>query len=136
MNANTMRRALRLDYLSQPILSRMQIALFIVGALFWYQASTQEAAFSERLYGEFALHFAAEMWAIGMMAPAAMIWIGLRQPVKRWMVSVGSLIEFSQFLALGFSALATGGEPIIGIFCMVYFAPIYGRMLWEALIDP
>jgi len=136
MNAKVLRRALKIDYLSQPVLGHIQLGLFTVGALFWIQATIQEKAFSEALYGSFALTFSAESWAIAMMAPAAMVWIGLRHPVKRWMVAVGSMMQIVQFVALGYSALYTGGEPIIGIFCIVLFAPLYSRILGEALIDP
>ena len=136
MNAKVLRRALRMDYLSQPVLGHIQLGLFTVGALFWVQATIQEKAFSQALYGSFALMFPAESWAVAMMAPAAMVWIGLRHPVKRWMVAAGSLMQIVQFVALGYSALYTGGEPIIGIFCIVLFAPLYSRILGEALIDP
>lgn len=136
MNARVIRKVLRLDYLSQPVLSHMQLALFVVGSLFWVQASMQDSAFSEAIYGEFALLFPAEVWAMAMMGPAAMVWIGLRRPVKRWMVAVGAAIQIVQFSALGYSALYTGGEPIIGIFCTVLFAPLYTRILWEAGSDP
>lgn len=136
MTPRILRRALRLDYLSQPVLGHIQLGLFTVGALFWAQAVMQDKAFSANLYGRFALLFPAEMWAVAMMAPAAMVWIGLRHPVKRWMVAVGSAIQIVQFIALGYSAIYTGGEPIIGIFCVVLFAPLYSRILGEALIDP
>ena len=136
MSAKIVRRALRIDYLSQPVLGHIQLGLFTVGALFWVQASMQDQAFSEALYGQFALTFPAEAWAIAMMAPAAMVWIGLRHPVKRWMVAVGSIMQIVQFAALGYSSIYTGGEPIIGIFCIILFAPLYSRILGEALIDP
>jgi len=136
MNVKVIRRALRLDYLLQPVLSHVQLGLFVVGSLFWAQASMQDEAFSAELYGHFALIFPAEVWAMAMMAPAAMVWIGLRHPVKRWMVAVGAAIQVIQFSALGYSALYTGGEPIIGIFCTVLFAPLYTRILWEAVSDP
>lgn len=136
MSPKVLRRVLKMDYLSQPVLGHIQLGLFTVGALFWVQASLQDEAFSEAIYGSFALTFPAEAWAAAMMAPAAMVWIGLRHPVKRWMVAVGSLMQTIQFIALGYSALYTGGEPIIGIFCIVLFAPLYSRILGEALIDP
>ena len=77
MNAKVLRRALRIDYLSQPVLGHIQLGLFTVGALFWVQASLQDEAFSEALYGAFALIFPAEAWDVAMIAPAAMVWIGV-----------------------------------------------------------
>lgn len=132
MNARVIRLALHRDFLSQPILTQLQVALVTIGALFWVQASIRPEAFSVDLYGEFALRFQAEVWAALMMAPAAMCWVGLRHPVKRWMVAFGSIIQTAQFLALAYSAIATGGEPIIGYFCSVLFAPLYARMAVEA----
>jgi hypothetical protein len=136
VNARIIRRALRTDYLSQPIIAHFQWALGIVGALFWVQASMTKEAFDPALYGDFALQFQAEAWAMAMMAPCAMILIGLREPVKRWMVGVGSALQAVQFSALGYSAIWTGGEPIIGIFCLVLFLPLYARMAVEARSDP
>lgn len=137
MNTRAMRKAIshRRDYLDQPVLLQLQVALVFVGCLFWVQASIRPEAFSEALYGSFALRFQAEAWAAAMMAPAAMCWVGLRQPIKRWMVAFGATIEAVQFIALAWSAIATGGEPIIGYFCSVIFAPLYAAMAAEAMRD-
>jgi hypothetical protein len=136
VKAGTIRKALKTDYLSQPVLAHFQWGLMLVGALFWAQASMTHEAFDAALYGEFALVFRAEAWAMAMMAPSAMILIGLRQPVKRWMVAIGAALQALQFSALGYSALWTGGEPIIGIFCLVLFLPLFVRMAVEARSDP
>ena len=136
MNAKVLRRILKLDYLSQPSLENDQWALIFVGALFWWMAAWRPEAFAADLYGHFALHFQAEAWAMAMMAPAALVLIGLQDPVKRWMVAAGAGLQIIQFGALGYSAIFTGGEPIIGVFCWVFFARQYVRMIWSALIDP
>jgi len=125
----------RRGYLSQPVLSQIQIATIAIGSLFWIEASFQGEAFSAAIFGNLALEFPAEMWAGVMMAASAMCWVGLRHPVKRWMVAVGAGLQTVQYLALGYSAIATGGEMVIGLHCTALFAPIYVRMLWEALID-
>lgn len=129
-------KALGRDYLSQPELVDDQWALIFVGSLFWWLASWSPAAFSAELYGDFALMFQAEAWAMAMMAPAAMVLLGLQDPVKRWMVAVGAALQVIQFGALGYSAIFTGGEPIIGVFCWVFFARKYARMVWSATRDP
>lgn len=119
--------------LGQPILSHMQIAIIAIGMLFWIEAVLSGEAFSAQVFGRFALMFKAEFWAGIMMAASAMCWIGLRHPVKRWMVAVGAALQCAQYLALGYSAIATGGEVVIGLHCTTFFAPIYFRMFWEAV---
>jgi hypothetical protein len=136
MNAKALRRVLKIDYLSQPSLENDQWALIFVGSLFWWMASWSPDAFAEDLYGHFALRFQAEAWAMAMMAPAALVLIGLQDPVKRWMVGVGAALQVLQFGALGYSAIFTGGEPIIGVFAWLFFARQYARMMWSAIIDP
>lgn len=136
MNVRVVRRALGLDHLAQPVLGLIQIGLILVGSMFWMMAVNQDRAFSAELYGEFALRFKAEAWALAMMCPAAMIWVGLKHPIKRWMVVIGSALQIVQFTALGYSAMFTGGEPIIGVFCNGFFAPLFAYMLMEALRDP
>ena len=135
MNAKIVRKALRMDHLSQPVLPWIQVGLVVIGAMFWAMASLREEAFDVGMYGEFALRFPAEAWAVAMMAPAAMVWIGLRDPVKHWMVAFGAALQVMQFCALGYSALFTGGEPIIGVFCVVLFAPLHAYILGAALND-
>lgn len=136
MNAQVLRRVLRIDPLSQPSLVHDQWALIFVGSIFWWMASWRPAAFSANLYGDFALMFQAEAWAMAMMAPAVLVLIGLRDPVKRWMVAVGAALQIIQFAALGYSAIFTGGEPIIGAFAWLVFVRQYAWMMWSALRDP
>ena len=121
------------SYLSQPILCQMQVAIIFIGSLFWIEARLQGEAFSAAVFGEFALKFPAEMWAGVMMGASAFCWIGLRHPVKRWMVAFGAGLQTLQYLALGYSAIATGGEMVIGLHCTTFFAPIYMVMFWEAV---
>lgn len=120
-------------YLAQPILCQMQVAIILIGALFWIEARTQGDAFSAAVFGGFALQFPAEMWAGVMMGASAMCWIGLRHPVKRWMVAVGAGLQTLQYISLGYSAIATGGEMVIGLHCTTFFAPIYAVMFLEAV---
>lgn len=120
-------------YLTQPILCQMQLAIILIGAMFWIEARLQGEAFSAAVFGEFALQFPAEVWASVMMGASAMCWVGLRHPVKRWMVAAGAGLQTLQYLALGYSAIVTGGEMVIGLHCTTFFAPIYIVMLVEAL---
>ena len=121
------------DYLSQAVLCQMQVAIIFIGSLFWIEARLRGEAFSASVFGEFALRFPAEFWAGIMMCASALCWIGLRHPIKRWMVAVGAGVQTLQYLALGYSAIATGGEMVIGLHCTTFFAPIYMVMFWEAV---
>ena len=126
----------RHGYLLQPTLQQLQLATILIGALFWIEARMQGEAFSAAVFGDFALMFPAEMWASVMTGASAMCWVGLRHPVKRWLVVVGAGLQSVQYLALGYSAISTGGEMVIGLHCTTLFAPIYVVMLMEALRDP
>ena len=136
MNARAVRKALGTDHLSQPVLGFAQIALVAIGAMFWMMASLQAAPFDVKTYGEFALKFRAEAWALAMMGPAALTWIGLRDPVKRWMVAIGAGLQMLNFCALGYSMLFTGGQPMMGIFALIIFAPLHAYILGAAVNDP
>lgn len=131
---NTLVKSLRAhNYLQQPVLCQMQVAVILIGAMFWIEARLQGEAFQAAVFGRFALQFPAEIWAGVMMGASALCWIGLRHPVKRWMVAVGAALQTLQYIALGYSAIATGGEMVIGLHCTFLFAPIHFVMLWEAL---
>jgi len=126
-------RAIRRDWLDQPVLTGIECGLFVIGVLFWIEARLVDEAFNAAIYGGFALRFPAEMWAGAMMGGAAMTIVGLRDPVKRWMVAVGGGVQTAMFLGLAYSAISTNGELIIGAFCSVLFAPLHIVMVWEAL---
>ena len=135
MNARAVRKALGVDHLSQPILSYTQVAMVIIGGLFWFMAAKQAAPFDVENYGEFALEYPAEAWAMAMMGPAALTWVGLRDPVKRWMVAIGSGLQFINFCALGYSFIFTGGQPVMGLFALVFFAPLHAYIFGAAVND-
>ena len=135
MNARAVRKALGIDHLSQPVLSYAQIAMVIVGAIFWGMAAHQIAPFDVDTFGEFALQFPAEAWAMAMMGPAAIVWVGLRDPVKRWMVAIGAGMQFVNFCALGYSFIFTGGEPVMGLFALIFFAPLHAYIFGAAVND-
>ncbi len=135
MNARAVRKALGIDHLSQPVLSYAQIAMVIVGAVFWGMAAHQVAPFDVDTFGEFALQFPAEAWAMAMMGPAAIVWVGLRDPVKRWMVAIGAALQFINFCALGYSFIFTGGEAVMGLFALIFFAPLHAYIFGAAVND-
>jgi hypothetical protein len=135
MNVRAVRKALGTDHLSQFILPWTQLGLFIVGAGFWYLATNQDSPFDVNTFGHFALEFPAEFWAVAMMGPAAITWIGLRDPVKHWMVIIGSGLQFINFSALCYSFLWTGGNDVMGLFALIFFAPLHAYMFGAAVND-
>lgn len=116
----------------RPILIAAEVAFLTIGAVFWTLAKLQDEAFSVGTYGRFALVFPAEFWAGIMMAASMIAIIGLKKPVRRDMVLLGSLLNALQFLGLAYSAIMTGGEPVIGLFASVMFVPLHVWMAWEA----
>lgn len=115
----------RQDWLAQPVLQMMNVALFFVGAGFWIGAQTDSLVFDVHTYGEFALRFPAEMWAALMMTGSALSIVGLIRPVHRRKVALGSAIQSAQFTALAYSAILTGGGEVVGLFASFVFAPIF-----------
>jgi hypothetical protein len=135
MNASAIRKTLGIDHLSQFILPWTQVAMFIIGAVFWAMATIQAAPFDAETFGDFALQYPAEAWAMAMMGPAAMVWVGLRNPVKHWMVAIGAGMQFLNFCALSYSFLWTGGQPVMGLFAIIFFAPLHAYIFGAAVND-
>lgn len=135
MNARAVRKALGIDHLSQPVLSYAQIMLVAIGAGFWALATHQAAPFDVDTFGAFALEYPAEVWALAMMGPAALTWVGLRDPVKRWMVALGAGLQFVNFCALGYSFIFTGGNIVMGMFAWAFFALGHAYIFGAAVND-
>ena len=136
MNVRSVAKALgRPHWLDHPILRWMQVCIVIVGSAFWIEARLQAESFSPDVFGSFAVRFPAEAWAGVMVTASLIIWIGLLDPLKRWMVAVGAALQTAQYLALGYSAIMTGGELVVGIHCTVLFAPIFAAIFWRAVYD-
>ena len=95
--------------------------LFGVGALFWVYAVMGGDVMKPEVYGEFATSYPAEMWAGGIMGGTALIICGLIRPICNWQVAVGGAICCLNYIALTYSAVFTGGEFVIGVFCGVFF---------------
>ena len=134
MNARALEREMlrNAEWLDQPFLRWLQLGIIAVGCMFWVEARAVSEAFSADIYGTFAVAFPAEMWAAIMAGASAMIWLGLVNPVRRWMVAVGAIVQTLQYAALGYSAIWTGGEAVIGIHCTALFVPIFALTAWRA----
>lgn len=134
MNARMIERELqRVDDLHHPVVIWSQFAIAMIGCLFWALAQMRDDAFSADVFGNFALQFPAEAWAVVMGGASLMVWLGLQRPPRRWMIAVGSAIQAAQYIALGYSAIATGGEVVIGAHCTIVFAPFFGWICWKAV---
>jgi hypothetical protein len=130
-----MQKAFDPALLTLALLPAAQISLLVIGIAFWIMATTQAAPFDADTFGHFALEYPAEAWAMAMMGPAALVLIGLRDPVKRWMVAVGAGMQFINFCALGYSFIFTGGEPVMGLFALLFFAPLHACVFGAAVND-
>lgn len=103
----------------------IQVSIASVGAMFWVAARHQIEAFSEDTWGSFCLRFPAETWAMMMMAQSALIWAGLKDPLKwRW-IAVGATMGVIHFSAIAYSAVYTGGEFVIGVWAIALFIPMH-----------
>lgn len=134
MNERALAVALgRPSWLDHDLIRYMQVVIILIGCAFWIMAQLQAEAFNVDTFGRFALMFPAEAWAGVMSSASLMVWLGLVQPQKRWMVAAGAAVQTVQYLALGFSAIMTGGEEVIGLHCTALFAPAFMLIFWKAV---
>ena len=104
-----------------------------IGMVFWVLAQMQPEAFAVQTFGQFALQFPAEFWAVAMMAGSTITYTGVMHPPQKWAVIVGSFINVSQFSGLAYSALITGGEKVVGLYALG-FAVAAGITLLSGLL--
>lgn len=133
MNERALAIALnRQSWLDHDLIRYMQVVIILIGCAFWIMAQLRTEAFNVDTFGAFAVSFPAEFWAGWMASASLMVWTGLIQPQKRWMIAVGAVFQTAQYLALGYSAIMTGGEPVIGLHCTALFAPCFALIAWRA----
>ena len=111
----------------------MQLSLFIIGCMFWRDSMTGAEGFAEETWGEFAYSFPAAMWAAVLMGSSSMIIIGLLDPIKNWMVFVGSSIACINFALLSYSAVFTNGVVVVGLYASVFFLPLHMWLFVESM---
>lgn len=135
MNVRALELALRdrASWLDHDLVRLFQVAIIIIACVFWIMARLQTEAFNAATFGHFALQFPAEAWAGVMASGSLMIWIGLLHPQRRWMIAVGAAIQALQYLALGYSAIMTGGELVIGLHCAALFCPAFILIFFKAV---
>lgn len=105
----------------RPMAMAFEAGLFFIGVLFWIDARLSGEAFSAAIYGDFALRFPAEFWAMLMMCGAAITMNGLIKPVHRKRIALGAIVQIINFGILSASAAFYGGEFVISVFASVIF---------------
>lgn len=116
----------------RPLIQMAQIALFVIGALFWVDSLDGGKSFTPDVWGALAYSIPAECWAASFMLAAAITYIGLVKPVRNWMVITGAAMHCVQHLTLSYSATFTGGVPVIGLYASLFFLPLHLWLLIES----
>lgn len=124
------------DWLDHSLIRWAQLIIIAIGCAFWAMAQAQTEAFNADTFGHYALQFKAEFWAGWMASASLLVWIGLLHPQIRWMIAIGAALQAAQYAALGYSAFFTGGEAVIGLHCLAFFAPGFAAIAWRAIRDP
>lgn len=117
----------------RPAFLAAEISLFFIGTLFWIDATQNAVGFADQIFGKFAYSLPAKMWAGIMMYASFLLILGLKRPVKNWLVVAGASFHCIHFVLLSYSAVFTGGAFVIGLFCSVFFLPLHIWILFEAL---
>ena len=111
----------------------MEIAMLLVGLLFWITLSVGISAFSPETWGAWACYFPARLWAgVQIVASALVIW-GLMVPITWRLAVAGAVLHAVQLQFLAISAMASGGEVVIGIYPSVLFVPAHLLIIWQAV---
>lgn len=116
----------------RPVFLAIQWALFLIGAIFWIDASYQSQGFNLVVFGAFAYAIPAKVWAAMCMGSSALCILGLIKPVRRWMVCAGSGFHCLQFVLISYSAVFTGGAYVIGLYASVLLLPLHLWLFFEA----
>lgn len=118
-----------------PLFIVIQGLLFIVGCIFWIDASQGASAFSPTTWGRWAWDLSAEFWAALNMGASAICLIGLINPIHRKMVILGGSLHMLQHIGLSFSAFFTGGDVAIGLYASVFFLTLHMVMTAGAIAE-
>ena len=116
----------------RPVFLAMQWGLFLIGAVFWMDASNNYQGFNLAVFGAFAYAIPAKVWAIACMGSAAFTIMGLIKPVRRWMVCLGAGSHCLQFVLISYSAVFTGGAYVIGLYASILLLPLHLWLFFEA----
>ena len=118
----------------RPAAQVSQIMLGICAMLFYWETFIGNTAFREQTWGALAYAIPARWWASYGIVAALVTFIGLCIPVRRWLIVIGAGMQCAQFLVLSWSAVFTGGEPVIGLYAYVIFLPAHIWLMIEGAL--
>lgn len=114
----------------QPILALLNFGHLLVGVIIWMEAwLASGTSFRPETWGSWAWQASAEFWGAAFMGVSALSIIGLLEPPRRWMVSVGATGHCVILLALGASALFSGGDKAVTVFALTALFPLHAWTL-------
>ena len=110
----------------------MEIALLVIGCMFWATLWSGIPAFAPQVYGAWACSLPALGWAGVQIGASLLIIYGLMRPITRWPAIAGAILHATQYQAIALSAFLTGGQVAIGIYPAVFFVPAHIVLAVEA----
>ena len=117
----------------RPAFMAAEVALVLIGCMFWSDTVLGGSAFTAEIWGRWAYSIPAIYWAGLNMGAASLTLAGLVKPVRNWMIVTGASISCLQYLALSWSAVFDGGAMVIGLYSSVFFLPLHLWILFEAI---
>lgn len=115
----------------RPVFMVVQVMLCIISLAFYYSTFFPQPLMRAETWGTLAYELPARWWAAYGVVAAALTWAGLRIPVRNWMVTAGAVMQCAQYVVLSWSAVFTGGEPVVGIYVYLFFLPLHLWILIE-----
>lgn len=118
----------------RPAILYSQYSLLVFGIMLWVDATISYGSLHPTTWGLIAYTVPAKAWAVIIMGASAACVIGLKKPVKRWMVGIGAFLHCVQFSVITISVVYTGGDVAVGILASVFFLPLHMWLFYEAVI--
>ena len=112
-------------------LARLRLSIFMQGCLMavgfaqWVFARAGGGPLSAQTWGEAALLFPLEFWALAMIGGSLLTFLGLLYPPNWRLIRIGCVVQVTHMSFLGSSALATGGDPVIFVFAFLMLVPVH-----------
>lgn len=118
----------------RPAILYSQYSFLIFGVMLWVDSVMGYGSLSQSTWGSVAYYIPAKLWALVIMGASAISIIGLKKPVKTWMVGIGAFLQCVQFSVISYSVIYTGGDVAVGILASVFFLPLHMWLFYEAVI--
>lgn len=114
----------------RPLYFLLNLGTLFVGMLIWSTSWLDVSQFHLETWGALAYEAGAATWGSSMSLASLLCLLGLIEPPRRWMVTVGALAHCAVLVALAVSAVITGGDTAVAIFALCVLLPLHG---WLAL---